>query len=63
MKPYHNYFNAVLKALNAKPDQCIFIDDSPDNVRTAAKLGMRTILVKNNNLKEVELQLKQLGAL
>jgi len=44
MKPDRRIFDHALRALNAEPQQCIFIGDRLDNdVRGPARLGMRTI--------------------
>ena len=44
-KPYPEPYHAVLAELGETPDRCIMIEDSRDNLRTAKKLGMGTILV------------------
>jgi HAD superfamily hydrolase (TIGR01509 family) len=35
------------RKLNVKPEDCIFMDDSPPNVESADKLGMKTVLWEN----------------
>jgi putative hydrolase of the HAD superfamily len=44
-KPRADGFRAVLAAIAAAAEACVFIDDDPKNVRTARALGMRTVLV------------------
>lgn len=44
-KPFPEPYHAVLAELGAKPERCIMIEDSRDNLHTAKKLGMGTILV------------------
>jgi len=43
-KPDPNYFITVLEKLNIKPQQAVFIDDNSDNVVSARKLGIHSIL-------------------
>ncbi len=44
-KPFPEPYHAVLAELGTTPERCIMIEDSRDNLRTAKKLGMGTILV------------------
>jgi len=44
-KPWPEPYHAVLEKLGTTPDRCIMIEDSRDNLETAKKLGMGTILV------------------
>jgi len=44
-KPYPEPYHAVLAELGTTPERCIMIEDSRDNLQTAKKLGMGTILV------------------
>ncbi len=44
-KPCPEPYHAVLDRLSASASQCIMVDDSPENLRTAKDLGMGTILV------------------
>ena len=44
-KPWPEPYHAVLKKLGADPQRCIMIEDSRENLQTAKKLGMGTILV------------------
>lgn len=47
-KPHADIFQHVLEAEHAKPQECIFVDDSERNVATARQLGIHTICPKNN---------------
>jgi HAD superfamily hydrolase (TIGR01509 family) len=40
LKPDPAYFHHVLYGLWASPASCIFIDDRPENVRSARNLGI-----------------------
>lgn len=44
-KPCPEPYHAVLDRLNASASDCIMVDDSAENLRTAKDLGMGTILV------------------
>lgn len=49
MKPGKEIFEAVLKAENFVPEECLFIDDSPKNTAVAESLGLRTMCPQNNS--------------
>lgn len=55
-KPDRAIFEHVLKDINAKPGECVFIDDREDNIRTADKMGFRTILFRDKNQLEKEIK-------
>jgi len=42
-KPDPRLYHVLLRSLNVAPQQCVFVDDQPRNLETAAQLGMRTI--------------------
>lgn len=44
-KPYPEPYHAVLDKLGVSGSNCIMVDDSPENLRTAKEIGMATILV------------------
>jgi len=44
-KPYPEPYHAVLEELDTVAERCIMIEDSRDNLQTAKRLGMGTILV------------------
>jgi putative hydrolase of the HAD superfamily len=43
-KPSIAAFEAVAAALHAYPSECLFVDDAPDNVRAAQRVGFRAHL-------------------
>lgn len=45
-KPNADIFEFVLNTHDLKPDETLFIDDSPQHLVTAEKLGMKTALVE-----------------
>lgn len=46
-KPNIEAYQILLQRLHAKPCQCIMIDDSPENIEAAKRLGMGTILFQS----------------
>lgn len=44
-KPWPEPYLAVLEKLGTPPERCIMIEDSRENLQTAKKLGMGTILI------------------
>ena len=47
-KPNPGIYKIALKKLNTMPSEVIFVDDKHENVNAAKKLGMKTILFRNN---------------
>ncbi|MEK6906601.1 MAG: HAD family phosphatase [Nanoarchaeota archaeon] len=58
-KPNPKIYFLTLKRLNLKPNQTVFIDNQSWNIKPAKKIGMNTILFKDNN--QLIKQLKKLG--
>jgi putative hydrolase of the HAD superfamily len=57
-KPFPEPYYAVLAELGASPKRCIMVEDSRDNLHTAKKLGMGTILIGEGHTPEfVDVQL------
>lgn len=48
-KPDPKAYENVLNKIQAKPQECLFIDDLDVNISEAKKLGMKTISYQNNN--------------
>lgn len=46
-KPDPRAYQAVLKKLGLRPEDCLFVDNRTDNVEAAQKIGMATVLAKN----------------
>ena len=59
-KPESKIFRITLNKLRVKPEETWFIDDKRVNIQGAKKLGMKTILFKNNRqtIRELEKLLK-----
>lgn len=57
MKPYEGIYEHTLQRFGASPGQCIFIDDTKENVEAARSLGITSILHKD--WAKTESQLKK----
>ena len=44
-KPLPDAFRRLLHGERLRPQQCIFVEDSPVNLKTAKRLGMKTVLI------------------
>jgi putative hydrolase of the HAD superfamily len=58
-KPDEKIYRVALDLLQKAPDECCFIDDRPPNVEGAAKIGMRTVLMRD--LAQLKKDLQALG--
>lgn len=58
-KPDSKSFEFVFNKLKLNPEELVFIDDKEENLISAKKLGIKTILFKNN--KQLFQQLSELG--
>ena len=47
-KPFQEIFKKTLSKLNIKPSEAVFIDNQTWNTKTSQKLGISSILFKNN---------------
>jgi putative hydrolase of the HAD superfamily len=58
-KPEREAFVACARRLGVTPDQCVFVDDAPGNVRAAAATGMAAVLHRSleQTSQEVEVLL------
>ena len=52
-KPYLYAFRKILRHLGEKPHQCTMVEDDLANLKTAHKIGMKTVLVSRQNKKTV----------
>jgi len=48
-KPSEDVFNYVLEDLSKEAGECLFIDDSVENINVAKKMGIKTLLFKRND--------------
>lgn len=60
LKPHSAFYRKTLALIEAKPEECIFIDDTQQNVDAANSIGMKGIVFKNTLLLEKELHALQL---
>lgn len=59
MKPEKKVYEMILKNLDSRPEENIFIDDKPKNLVPAKEMGIHTILFKDS--KQLREELKALG--
>ncbi|MDR2187521.1 MAG: pyrimidine 5'-nucleotidase [Azonexus sp.] len=59
-KPMPAGFRALLRAERLDPRRCVMVEDSIGNLRTAKKLGMRTVLVSTGSRRSpfVDIQIR-----
>jgi putative hydrolase of the HAD superfamily len=50
-KPDKKIFEILLKKINSKPEECIFVDDKLENLNAASKLGIKNIRFIRNKIK------------
>jgi HAD superfamily hydrolase (TIGR01509 family) len=48
-KPHRQIYLDACHRLDVQPRDCLFMDDSPDNIQGAQQVGMRTIFWKNRD--------------
>lgn len=49
LKPDPQFFRYILSKLGASPNDCVFIDDTAENVESARGLGMTSLLFTSND--------------
>ncbi len=59
IKPEREIYEHVLKEINVKPEECVFIDDKPENIEGARKLGIHGIVFENK--EQLKQDLEKLG--
>lgn len=47
-KPDPRSYKLILKKLNVKPEETLFVDDKQENLDAAKKLGIKTLVFENN---------------
>ncbi len=56
-KPDKRIYELLLKKIKFKPEECVFIDDKPENIKAAEELGMHAMLFKD--IKQLKRELKK----
>jgi putative hydrolase of the HAD superfamily len=51
-KPHPSAYRRILDVFGARPDECVMVDDSAENLAPAKALGMLTVLVGNESSPE-----------
>ena len=49
LKPDPQFFLHILNKLSAAPSECVFIDDTPENVESARSIGITSLHFTNND--------------
>jgi len=49
IKPEPEIYHALLNTYNLKPEECLFIDDRPENIHAAQALGIDGIICSNHD--------------
>lgn len=62
-KPEPRVYEVLCQTLGARPQDCLFLDDIGRNLKAARALGMRTLLVREDNKAEVLATLASLARL
>lgn len=58
LKPYDGIYNYILNKYNLIPNECLFIDDRNDNIKTAQKFGINGANVQKDNIEDIKRTLK-----
>lgn len=53
IKPYESIYNTLIDRYNLNPNECLFVDDKADNVKTANKLGIQGRNVSPDNYDSI----------
>lgn len=56
VKPDEAIYHTLTDRYGLRPEECIFIDDSKENIETAEKLGIKGIMFKNREQAAAELR-------
>ena len=59
IKPYEGIYNTLINRYTLKPEECLFIDDKMENVKTANKLGIQGESVIPDNYDSITDLLKK----
>lgn len=60
-KPDSKMYNTALEELDVKPEEAIFIDDSPKNCMGAMAVGINTVLLCRNKHAYIKEKIKSVG--
>lgn len=55
VKPDEEIYRILFERYDLKPEECVFIDDTAENIETARRLGMKGIVFKSYEQAEREL--------
>lgn len=60
IKPHPSIYQYFLEKYRLNAEECLLIDDRPENVKAALECGMQAILIKNCNYKKLSKKIKKL---
>ena len=63
VKPYEGIYKTLLEKYNLTANECLFIDDNPNNIVTGNKLGILSKKVEPDNVASVIETIKKLNLL
>ncbi len=55
-KPDPMPYRHMLDALQLKPEECLYIDNREENIKTAKDMGMHVVLAKNTTATVVDIK-------
>ena len=58
-KPDRKAYEIMIEKLGVKPEECMFVDDSPENLVPAKALGMKAVLFEGAD--QLEAEFKRIG--
>lgn len=61
VKPDAAIYQKLLSRYNLKADECLFIDNLPENIKGAEKVGMHGFVFNLKNMKELKNKIKTLS--
>lgn len=56
IKPDHKIYHTLLERYQLKAEECVFLDDMPQNIAAAKEVGMQGIIFQNQNQAIEELE-------
>jgi HAD superfamily hydrolase (TIGR01509 family) len=57
-KPDPAPYRHILEKLYLKPEECMYVDNREENLKTASNMGMQVVLAKNTSITVAEIRRK-----
>lgn len=61
LKPEKEIYEKLFSMFNLKPEECVFIDDVPENVEGSEKAGMKAFCYDHGNIEILKAQFREMG--